>query len=108
MKISRDQRYQLDIFMGDYRLNQSEEYEYLGVMIGERNLQGMEINARIAKYNSNTALQYPLLKDEFIPRKNELIIYQSISKQILLCGAEVWSLSSKTESSLQAAEIRVL
>ena len=68
----------------------------------------MEINTRIAKYNSNTALLYPLLNDEFIPRKSKLIIYQSILKQILLYGAEVWSLTSKTESSLQAAEMRVL
>jgi len=48
------------------------------------------------------------LKDEFIPRKSKLIIYQSILKPILLYGAEVWSLTSKTESSLQAAEMRVL
>ena len=97
MRISRDQGHQLDIFMGDDRLNQSEEYKYLGVTIGQRNLQEMEINARIAKYNSNTALIYPLLKDEFIPRKSKLIIYQSILKPILLYGAEVWSLTSKTE-----------
>jgi len=48
------------------------------------------------------------LKDEFTPRKGKLIIYQSILKPILLYGAEVWSLTSKTESSLQAAEMRVL
>ena len=108
MRISRDQGHQLDIFMGDDRLNQSEEYKYLGVMIGQRNLQEMEINARIAKYSSNTALLYPLLKDESIPRKSKLIIYQSILKPILLYGAEDWSLTSKTESSLQAAEMRVL
>ena len=108
MKISRDQEHQLDIFMGDDKLNQSEEYKYLGVMIGQKNSQELEINARIAKSNSNTALLYPLLNDEFIPRKSKLIIYQTISKPILLYGAEVWSLTSKTESSLQAAEMRVL
>ena len=40
--------------------------------------------------------------------KSKLIIYKTILKPILLYGAESWSLTTKTQSCLQAAEMRVL
>ena len=68
----------------------------------------VEINNRIGKYNSNVGMVYPLLRDRNIPRRCKIIIYQSILKPILMYGSEVWSLTTKTESRLQAAEMRVL
>ena len=68
----------------------------------------VEINNRIGKYNSNVGMVYPLLRDRNIPRRCKIIIYQSILKPILMYGSEVWSLSTKRESRLQAAEMRVL
>ena len=90
------------------KLYQSECYTHLGVNVGGNNLQEVGINNRIAKYNSNVGIVYPLLRDRSIPRRCKIIIYQSIQKPIIMSGSEVWSLTTKTESRLQAAEMRVL
>ena len=58
---------QCEVYMGGNKLNQVENYKHLGVTVGERNLQEVEINNSIAKYNSNVGLMYPLLKDKNIP-----------------------------------------
>ena len=71
-------------------------------------MQEIEINSRIAKYNSNVGLMYPLLRDVNIPRECKVTIYYTILKPILLYGSEVWLLTTRTESNLQAAEMRVL
>ena len=99
---------QYDIYMEENKINQTENYSHLGVNIGSGNLQEIEINNRISKYNSNVGMMYPLLKDKHVPRDCKIIIYRTILKPLLLYGSEVWSLTSKTESRLQAAEMRVL
>ena len=106
--ISRNNEQVYDIYMGQNRIHQVKNYNHLGVNVGETNLQEVEIGNRIAKYNRNTGLLCPLLRDANIPRKCKIIIYQSILKPILLYGSEVWSLTAKTESKLRAAEMRVL
>ena len=49
-----------------------------------------------------------MLKDKNIPREFKAIVYRSILKPIPLYGSENWSLTTRTESKLQAAEMRVL
>ena len=70
-------------------------------------LKEREINERMSKYNTNVGMMYPLLKDRYVPRESKIIIYKTILKPILLYGAETWSLSIKTQSKMQAAEMRV-
>ena len=106
--ISRNRHQPVEVYMGENKLNQADNYIHLGVNVGEKNLQEIEINNRIAKYNQNVGMMYPLLKDKNIPRECKITVFQSILKPILLYGAEVWSLTAKTESKLQAAEMRVL
>ena len=50
----------------------------------------------------------PFLKDRHVARQGKIIIYKTILKPILLCGAETWSPTTKIKSKLQAAEMRVL
>ena len=99
---------QCEIYKEGDKLYQSECYTHLGVNVRGNNLQEVEINNRIAKYNCNVGMVYPLLRDRNIPRRCKIIIYQSILKPILMYGSEVWSLTANTESRLQAAEMRVL
>ena len=51
---------------------------------------------------------YPLLKDRNAPRESKIIIYNAILKPVIMYGSETWSLTSKTESKIQAAKMRVL
>ena len=53
-------------------------------------------------------IMYPLLKEKCIPKQVKTSIYTTILKPILTYGAECWSLTKKTSSRLQAAEMKVL
>ncbi len=54
-------------------------------------------------------LLYPILKDKHVPTKCKLIVYNTLAIPILLYGAEWWwTLTTKLESKIQAAEMRVL
>ena len=102
----RDEQY--DIMMEQEKIGQVAHYKYLGANINNRNIQEVEINERIAKYNRNVAILYPLLRDMFVPRECKVTIFNTILKPVIMYGSEAWSLTTKTESKLQAAEMRVL
>ena len=71
-------------------------------------MQEVESSNGIAKYNSYVRLMYSLLRDLNISRDCKITIYHSILKPILLYGSGAWSLTTITESKLQASEMRVL
>jgi len=99
---------QHDIYMGQNNINETVSYCHLGMNFGETNLQEVEISNRIAKYDSNVGMLYPLVKDKNIPRECKAVVYKSILKPILLYGSENWSLATKTDSKLLGADMRVL
>ena len=96
------------ITLEQHQIEQATDYEYLGVNINKRNLEESEINQRIASYNKNVNMLYLLLKDQSVPRESKTIIYNAILKPVILYGSETWSLTSRTESKIQATEMRVL
>lgn len=107
MSVGRN-REEINVEVGEVRIQQVSNFTYLGVNINEENLQEVELNKRIGKYNANVNMLYPILKDKSVPTKCKTIIFNSILKPILLYGSETWALTTKTESKLQAAEMRVL
>jgi hypothetical protein len=98
----------LDIVVGDRQLKQVNNFTYLGVNINNENIQETEINNRINEYNANVCMLYPILKDRNVPIQCKIIIFNSILKPILTDGSESWALTMKTQSKLQAAEMRML
>ena len=107
MVISRTPE-EMDISLEDHTLKQCRHFKYLGVKFSEENDTKIEIDHRIAKFNNNLRMLYPLLKDRYIPRRVKALIYTSILRPILMYGYESWALTTKTKSQLQAAEMRVL
>ena len=99
---------EVDVVVEGRRLTQVADFKYLGACFETENRQEIELNNRISKYNSNTGLLYPLLKDRYIPRKCKTAIYTTILRPILTYGSEAWSLTSRTRSKIQAAEMRAL
>ena len=82
MAISRS-RNQNDVFIGQDKINQTDNYSYLGVCVNDGNLQEREITERISKYNINVGMMYPLLKDRHVPRQSTIIIFKTILKPIV-------------------------
>ncbi|XP_076045633.1 uncharacterized protein LOC143027846 [Oratosquilla oratoria] len=71
-------------------------------------LMEREINSRIGKMSAQVNLLYPLLKERTIARRVKTLLYTTILRPILTYGAETWKLTTKTESRIGAAEMRVL
>ena len=107
LKLSRGST-PLNIEIGGELIKQVENFQYLGVQINAENKQEVEINHRITKYNNNLMALYPLLKDRHVPQNTKIIIHTTILRPILLYGSEVWTLTQRTKSKLQAAEMKVL
>ena len=97
-----------ELIIGENQINQVEKYKYLGVHLNKRNKQEGEVNMRINKYNNTMTMLYQLLKQRDIPRQRKTAIYIMILRPILTYGCETWALTAKTESRIQAAEMRVL
>ena len=89
-------------------LKQTSAFKYLGVMHDDKGTHEGAIQDRIRKYTENVNFLYPLLKDKNIPVKVKVTIYKTILRPILTYGCEAWTLTTKTTSRVQAAEMRVL
>ena len=74
MAISRSPN-QYDVFIGQGKINQTDNYSYLDVCVNDGNLQEREINKRISKYSTNVGMMYPLLRDRHVPRQSKIIKY---------------------------------
>ena len=86
--ISRNSTYTCDVLIGPKKVHKVAHYTNQGLIVRGTNLQEIEINNRIAKYNSNVGLMYPLLRHVHIPREFKITIYHSKLKPILLYGSE--------------------
>ena len=107
MMLSRTPQ-EVNITLEGQVLQQCTNFKYLGVIFNNENDPQLEITHRINKFNNSLHLLYPLMKDRNIPRKVKTIIYTSILRPILTYGHESWTLTTKTRSQIQAAEMRVL
>ena len=54
---------EFDIYIVENKLSQSDYYTHIGVNVRENHSQEVEINNRMAKYNSHLGMVYPLLTD---------------------------------------------
>ena len=107
MYISR-RKVEFDVYMEDMKLHQANSYKYLGVVVDDGNKQETELTVRIEKYTRKFMMMYPLLKEKCISKQVKTTIYTTVLKPILTYGAECWSLTTRTSSRLQAAEMKVL
>ena len=107
MKVARIKE-ECNVYIENLKLNQTDKFSYLGVLFDEENRQILEISNRIQKYNANVNILYPILKDKNVPVKAKIIIFTTILRPILIYGSETWTLTTRTSSQIQAAEMRVL
>ena len=107
MVVSRE-RHDMEIKIEGVPLKLVENFKYLGVNVNEKCDMGTEINNRIGNYTKSLRLLYPLLKEKSIPTRVKVLIYKTILRPLLTYGSEIWTLTTKLKSRIQAAEMRVL
>ncbi|KAK0144934.1 hypothetical protein N1851_016177 [Merluccius polli] len=90
--------------VGDEILPQVEEFKYLGVMFTSEGRMEREIDRRIGAASAvmRTLHRSVVVKRE-LSRKAKLSIYQSIYVPALTCGHELWVMTERTRSRVQAA-----
>ncbi|KAK0141183.1 Craniofacial development protein 2 [Merluccius polli] len=95
--------------VGDEILPQVEEFKYVGVLFTSGGRMEREIDRRIGAASAvmRTLHRSVVVKRE-LSRKAKLSIYQSIYVPALTYGHELWVMTERTRSRVQAAEMSFL
>ncbi|XP_061762964.1 retrovirus-related Pol polyprotein from type-2 retrotransposable element R2DM isoform X1 [Nerophis ophidion] len=108
MVLSR-KRGECHLRVGEETLPQVEEFKYLGVLFTSGGRVDREIDRRIGAASSvmRTLYRSVVVKKE-LSRKAKLSIYRSIYVPILTYGHELWVMTERIRSRVQAAEMSFL
>ncbi len=95
--------------VGGVLLPQVEEFKYLGVLFTSEGRMEWEIDRRIGAASAVMRLMYRsvVVKKE-LSRKAKLSIYRSIYGPTLTYGHELWVMTERTRSRIQATEMSFL
>ena len=86
-----------------------EEFKYLGVLFTSEGRMEREIDRRIGAASAvMRALHRSVVVKKELSRKAKLLIYQSIYVPTLTYGHELWVVTERTRSRVQAAEMSFL
>lgn len=95
--------------IGDEVLPQVEEFKYVGVLFTSEGRKEREIDRRIGAASAvMRALHRSVVVKRELSRKAKLSIYQSIFVPTLTYGHELWVVTERTRSRVQAAEMSFL
>lgn len=118
LKINSDKSYYLivgDEEMKDLQLEDTgeiikgcEECKYLGVKITKDGRQETEIKERITKGRSSIKMLNGVLWDKQILNNTKINIYKTLVRNVIIYGAEVWTLNTKLKGKLRSTEMDCL
>ncbi|KAI3373314.1 hypothetical protein L3Q82_006613 [Scortum barcoo] len=95
--------------VGGEVLPQVEEFKYLGVLFTSEGKMEREIDRRIGAASAVMRSVYrTIVVKKELSRKAKLSIYQSIYVPTLTYGHELWVMTERTRSRIQAAEMSFL
>ena len=108
MVLSRN-RVECSLRVGEEALPQVEEFKYLGILFTSEGRREREIDRRIGAASAvlRTLNRSVVVKRE-LSRKAKLSIYRSIYFPILTYGHELWVMTERMRSRVQAAEMSFL
>ena len=95
--------------VGGVSLPQVEEFKYLGVLFTSEGRMEREIDRRIGAASAvMQSLYRTVVVKKELSRKAKLSIYRSIYVPTLTCGHEIWVMTERTRSRIQAVEMSFL
>jgi hypothetical protein len=87
---------------------QVSSFMYLGTLITTGTDMSAETNNRITLADRSYFGMVNMLKAQNINRKHKVIIYKTLIKPVLMCGAETWVLSKADELRLGVFERKIM
>jgi cysteinyl-tRNA synthetase len=106
MVITKDEK-NVDIEIEGTKIEQVNEFKYLGVTINNKGKEDTEINQRIS---AATKLYHTLGKifigKKEITRKTKMTVYQTIFRPVLTFGSESWVMTERQKNRMQAIEMK--
>ena len=102
-------RVECTLRVGDEILPQVEEFKYLGVLFTSKGRLEREIDRRVGAASAvMRTLHGSVVVKRELSRKAKLSIYQSIFVPALTYGHELWVVTERTRSRVQATEMSFL
>ena len=110
MRVSKNEREEeLVIEYNNERLEEVNNYTYLGVEISKDGKIEEEINNRIRKANNiYYQINNTVLGKKEMPNKTKLQVYKTTILPTITYGAESWVVNTKIESRITATEMKCL
>ena len=89
------------IFVGQDRIEEVQEFCYLGSMVSSDGECELDVETRIRKARGRFALMRNIWSDTRLSRNTKLRLFKSNVVSVLLYGCETWKVSSSISSKLQ-------
>src|ERR1700755_1672748 len=106
-KIAREHE-DLNIEVDGVRIKNVIKFKYLGMTVNNDGEIAGDIEERIGKFSRGVGQLYPLLRNRHVPRKVKVLVYTTMLRPMLMYGSEAWTLTTRTKSRVEAAEMKVL
>ena len=108
MNVSRGEEDVIEIIVDGQRIQNVEQFEYLGGIFARGGGSVQEIEERMKKYGRTVRALYPIMKDRIIDLEVKKIVFNSILIPTLTYGSETWSVTTNEERRIEVAEMKVL
>lgn len=108
MVISREKR-NINIQIDGDKIEQVEDFKYLGNVFEVNGRQDIEINERIkAAMRVYGSLGRSFIGKREVSKQTKIKVFKSIYRPVLTFGSETWVLTKKQKSRIQATEMKYL
>jgi len=83
------------------------EFIYLGTLISNDNSVEKETQRRILAGNRTYFASISLYRSRLLSRATKIILYKTLIRPVVSCGAEAWTLTKKQEQALLIFERKI-
>jgi hypothetical protein len=83
------------------------EFKYLGTLISNDNSVQKEIQRRILAGNRTYFAAISLFRNRLLSRATKILLYKTLIRPAVICGAETWTMAKKEEQVLLIFERKI-
>ena len=108
MHSGKDTTLHHDLAIGNYTFKRVDNLKYLGTMVNKMDNRSVEANAGLIIANRAYYGLQNHMKSRIISKNIKTLLYTTLIRPVLTCGAETWVLSKQDEHRLRIFERKIL